>query len=191
LQGYSGPGARGWCVERGGERLAPSATLTITAGTSGSETKTVGVPAVPPKADIELAIDTTGSMGPSISQAKTDALAIVSGVQGVLLDTQFAVVSFKDSVDGGDEYSVLQSMTASSAAINSAIGGLPAAGGGGDDPRRTTSSSITATRPRSAARSAGGWARASSSSTSAMPNRTAPKQPGSPAAPISRLTRTG
>ena len=53
------------------------------------------MPAVPPKADIELAIDTTGSMNPSINQAKADALAIVTGVQGVVADTKFAVVSFK------------------------------------------------------------------------------------------------
>ncbi len=38
-------------------------------------------------------------MGPSIAQAKADALAIVSGVQAVVPNTQFAVVQFKDSFD--------------------------------------------------------------------------------------------
>src|SRR5204862_37916 len=71
-----------------------SATLVIAAGSSGSENKTVGVPAVPPKADIEIAIDTTGSMGFSIAQAKADALDIVSGVQGLVSDTQFSIVAF-------------------------------------------------------------------------------------------------
>ena len=60
----------------------PTATMNLSPGSSGSETKTVGVPDLPPAADIELAIDTTGSMGPSIQQAKADALAIVAGVQG-------------------------------------------------------------------------------------------------------------
>ena len=60
----------------------PSATMTLRAGDptlgTATETKTVGVPAKPPKADIEIAIDTTGSMEPSIDQAKTDAVGIVT-----------------------------------------------------------------------------------------------------------------
>jgi hypothetical protein len=78
----------------------PSATFTLRAGDAtlgtATETKTVDVPAKPPKADIEIAIDTTGSMQPSIDQAKADAAGIVSGVQGAVPDTQFAVVAFKD-----------------------------------------------------------------------------------------------
>src|SRR3954465_13418298 len=75
-----------------------SATFTLRAGDPvlgvAHETKTVGVPDVPAKADIELAIDTTGSMTPSIEQAKADAAAIVSQLQGAVPDTQFAVVQF-------------------------------------------------------------------------------------------------
>jgi von Willebrand factor type A domain-containing protein len=113
--------------------LSPvSATLTINAGSSGTETKTVGVPAVPPKADIEIAIDTTGSMQPSIDQAKADAQNIVNGVQGVVLDSQFAIVQFKDSGDS-PEYQVVQGMTGSASAVQTAINGL-SANGGGDDP---------------------------------------------------------
>jgi hypothetical protein len=113
--------------------LSPTtATLTIQPGASAKETKTVGVPAVPPKADIEIAIDTTGSMDPSISQAKADANAIVNGVQAVVPDTQFAVVQFKDAGDS-PEYQVVQGMTASAGPVQSAINGL-SAGGGGDAP---------------------------------------------------------
>jgi uncharacterized repeat protein (TIGR01451 family) len=107
----------------------PTATLTIPAGSSGTETKTVGVPEVPPAADIELAIDTTGSMGPSIAQAKADAIAIVTGVQAAIPDAQFAVVGFKDSFDV-PEYQVLQSMTGSAADVQSAVNLLSASGGG-------------------------------------------------------------
>jgi hypothetical protein len=113
-----------------------SATFTLRAGDPvlgvALETKTVGVPAVPPKADIELAIDTTGSMDPSIAQAKADALAIVSQVQAQVPDTQFAVVQFKDSGDS-PEYALEQAMTSSGAAVQTALNGLSAAGGG-DNP---------------------------------------------------------
>jgi hypothetical protein len=116
--------------------LSPaSATFTLRAGgalSTASELKTVDVPAKPPKADVEIAIDTTGSMGPSIAQAKADANAIVAGVQGSVPDTQFAVVQFKDSGDS-PEYAVEQSMTANASDVQTAINGL-GAGGGGDAP---------------------------------------------------------
>jgi hypothetical protein len=64
--------------------LSPSSVMfTVAPGGSITEPKTINVPAKPPKADIEIAIDTTGSMGPSIAQAKADAVAIVTGVQGI------------------------------------------------------------------------------------------------------------
>ena len=113
-----------------------SATFTLRAGDPvlgvATETKTVGVPAKPASADIELAIDTTGSMDPSITQAKADAAAIVSSVQGSVPDTQFAVVQFKDDGDS-PEYQLVQSMTSSSSDVQNALNTL-SAGGGGDNP---------------------------------------------------------
>jgi len=82
----------------------------VAPGGSITEPKTINVPVKPPKADIEIAIDTTGSMGPSIAQAKADAVAIVTGVQGAVPNTQFAVVQFRDAGDS-PEYQVVQSMT--------------------------------------------------------------------------------
>ena len=81
----------------GGAGLSPAAnTFTLRAGDAtlgtATEVKTVDVPAKPPKADIEIAIDTTGSMGPSIADAKADAVNIVNAVQASVSDTQFAVV---------------------------------------------------------------------------------------------------
>lgn len=135
--------------------LSPSsATFTLRPGTGASEAKTADVPGIrPSSADVEIAIDTTGSMGPSIAVAKANAIAIVNGVQAIVPDTQFAVVQFKDfctmtaptsgpgctnpggSVFPGDypEYAVEQSMTPNATAVSSAINGLTAAGGG-DNP---------------------------------------------------------
>jgi hypothetical protein len=113
-----------------------SATFTLRAGDAvlgvAHETKTVGVPEVPAKADIEIAIDTTGSMTDSINQAKADAAAVVSQLQGAVPDTEFAVVQFKDSGDS-PEYQLVQALTGSASDVQTALNGL-SAGGGGDDP---------------------------------------------------------
>ncbi len=107
-------------------------SLAIPPGGSDTYDITVDVPAVPPKADILIAIDTTGSMGTSIAQAKADATAIVSGVQEAVDDSEFAVVEFRDLGDS-PEYEVQQGMTDDAAAVQTAIDGLTA-DGGGDNP---------------------------------------------------------
>jgi hypothetical protein len=122
----------------GSATLTPSAnTFTLRAGDPvlgvATEAKTVGVPAALPHADIEIAIDSTASMGPSIAQAKTDAINIVNGVQAVIGDAQFAVVDFRDSGDGAAEYQVRQSMSGNATEISNAINAM-SAGGGGDFP---------------------------------------------------------
>lgn len=115
--------------------LTPSsATYTVPAGGSITEAKTVGIPALPPSADIEIAIDTTGSMQPTIDQAKAEASQIVDDVQAQVPAAAFAIVSFKDNVDGPAEYQVLHSMTTTKADVVSAIDALPPAGGGDDAP---------------------------------------------------------
>jgi len=118
-----------------GASVSPSsATFTLRAGDpvlgTATEHKTVGIPAVPPKADIEIAIDTTGSMSSTIASAKADATQIVNDVQAQVPDTQFAVVQFRDKGDS-PEYQLMQPMTSSAAAVQSAINPL-SAGGGGD-----------------------------------------------------------
>jgi len=112
----------------------PEGSIVVPAGGSESVERTFAVPATPPSADIEIAIDTTGSMGPSIAQAQADATAIVTGVQAAIPNSQFAVVDFKDASDGpAAEYRIAQSMTSSSPAVQTAINSL-SAGGGGDAP---------------------------------------------------------
>ena len=148
--------------------------VTVAAGNSVDHIISVDVPAVPPKADILIAIDTTGSMGASIAQAKTDANSIVSGVQGSVSDTQFAVVGFKDAVDGvANVYRVVQAMTSSSAAVQTAINGLSASGGGDLPEAHNLVFHNSYTRPPEA-RSAGEPGRRRSSSSSATRSPTAP-----------------
>jgi uncharacterized repeat protein (TIGR01451 family) len=112
----------------------PTAALTIPAGASDSTPATVGVPALPARVDVEIAIDTTGSMGLAIDQAKDEATNIVTAVQAVVPDARFAVVDFKDAGDPlNPEYTLRQPMTADAAAVASAIGAM-SPGGGGDTP---------------------------------------------------------
>lgn len=114
--------------------LSPAtANFTVSAGGSVTETKTVGVPAKPPTADIEIAIDTTGSMSGAIAQAKAEATNLVNAVKAEIPDSQFAVVDFRDSGDGAGEYQVRAPMTASAPAVQAAIDAM-GAGGGGDFP---------------------------------------------------------
>src|SRR5712692_10491039 len=115
----------------------PSATFTLRAGDPilgvATETgKMASIPAKPPSADVELAIDTTGSMAGGIADAVSEANAIVSGVQGSVADTQFSVVQFKDFGDS-PEYQVAQAMTPNATDVSNALS-LLSAGGGGDAP---------------------------------------------------------
>lgn len=110
--------------------LTPStATVTLGAGSSTTEMKTVDVPSRPPAIDIELAVDTTGSMGTAIAQARADAMNIVNAIKSAVADTQFAVVQFRDYGDT-PEYQVVQSMTGDATLVQAATNLLFAAGGG-------------------------------------------------------------
>src|SRR3954454_1444217 len=83
----------------------------------------------PPPLDIELAIDTTGSMGASIDQAQADAKTLVDDVEAKFPGTLFAVVQFKDFFDT-PEYELLQPMTSNATQIDAAIDTLSPSGGG-------------------------------------------------------------
>lgn len=82
--------------------------------------------------DIEIAIDTTGSMGQAIRQAQRDAQKLVVAVRAAVPGARFGVVQFKDAGET-PEYELLRPMTTDPAAIADALGRL-VAGGGGDNP---------------------------------------------------------
>jgi hypothetical protein len=82
--------------------------------------------------DIEIAIDTTGSMTPSIENAQRDARTIVANTQQTLPNARFAIVQFRDEGDS-PEYEVVQPLTADGDAVAAAIAKLHA-DGGGDSP---------------------------------------------------------
>src|SRR5262249_53046363 len=74
----------------------------------------------------EIAVDTTGSMGPSIAKARTEATSLVQQVHALLPGARFAVVEFRDS-NFAYEYVLRQPMTSDAAAVQRALDGLQAA----------------------------------------------------------------
>jgi hypothetical protein len=92
--------------------VTPSATTALRAATAS------------PPTDIEVAVDTTGSMDVSIQNAKTSAAKLVAGLLGLDANARLAIVSFRDPGNPGGEYQVLQPMTTDSAALSKAIGEL-------------------------------------------------------------------
>jgi len=73
-----------------------SLSLTLSPGASWKTSQTLHLDSLPPKADIVLAVDTTGSMGTAIADAKADAIKIVNRVKSSIPGARFAVVDFKD-----------------------------------------------------------------------------------------------
>ncbi len=87
-------------------------------------------------ADVELAIDATGSMGPSIKRIQRDAEKLVAGIQAQVPSAKVAVVQFKDAADT-PEYELMQPLTADAKAVAAAVQRI-GAGGGGDNPEAYT-----------------------------------------------------
>jgi hypothetical protein len=101
--------------------VAMAALIALVSGSSsGTALATIHVEP-PGQIDIELAFDTTGSMGQSIEQAQKDGASILARVSDLFPGTRFAVVSFRDYGNPSGEYDVLRPMTADIGAIQTAF----------------------------------------------------------------------
>lgn len=105
--------------------------VTLAAGQSATVAKTLHLDALPGAADIIIAIDTTGSMGPAIAQAKAEATQLVNDIQAQIPGARFAVVDFRDYGDAFVYQLKTPGFTASPAVVQTAINTM-VAGGGGD-----------------------------------------------------------
>jgi hypothetical protein len=87
---------------------------TLTHGQSVMITKTVHTPAIPPKVDILFLADTTGSMGPAISNVQTNASTILNTVRGSQPDSDFGAAQYRDFNCPADPfaYQLTQGITA-------------------------------------------------------------------------------
>jgi hypothetical protein len=82
-----------------------------------------------PALDIELALDTTASLGDTLKEASDEAPQIVHDIQTRFPDARFAVAQFKDA-GFKPEYRVEQSMTADAGLVAKAVARLSSSGGG-------------------------------------------------------------
>lgn len=113
-----------------------SAEATLCPGESFDETKRIFIPPAPGRADILFAFDTTGSMEPVLSSAKSNAVTIMQNLSGLIPDVQFGVVDLRDYElptygESGDwPYLLRQRVTGDRGAVQAAINATSAAGGG-------------------------------------------------------------
>ncbi len=107
------------------EALDPGASITIT--------KTVTTPVIPPKPDIVLVVDQTGSMGGAIDDVKANMAALVGTVQAAQPDTQFAVATYCDFDDSLPAFSLVQDLSGDPTTVTDAVDSIVLCGGG-DDP---------------------------------------------------------
>lgn len=73
-----------------------SIEATLAPGESISETKTVDIPELPPKADVIFSFDLTGSMGPITATAKAKAVDIMNQLDITGVDINYGVISYMD-----------------------------------------------------------------------------------------------
>ncbi|GAB2630567.1 hypothetical protein GCM10027168_72620 [Streptomyces capparidis] len=104
------------------ESLPPGGSLTVD--------KTVTTPAVPPRPDVVLLVDVTGSMQDAIDDVRLNLPVITDRVREAQPDSRFAVASYGDAADD-PPFAVLQPLTHDLDAVKAGVDRL-ATGGGGD-----------------------------------------------------------
>ncbi len=136
-----------------GSIIPSTLEATLYPGESVAEHKCVTIPDLPPRVDVILAFDLTGSMGGVIDTAKANAIAVMTQLEATGTDFQFAVVSYMDypsyyescgyntwygSAGCGDyAYRLDQALTDDTAAVSNAINDL-VLGCGDDGPQDYT-----------------------------------------------------
>ena len=95
-------------------------------------TKTVSTPEIPPKPDIVLLADRTGSMGGAIGNVKANMTDIVNTVKAAQPDAQFAVASYCDFGEP-NPFLLHSGLSGDTPTVTSAVNGITLCGGG-DEP---------------------------------------------------------
>lgn len=116
-----------------------SYATTLTSGSSTTITKTVHTPPIPPNPDIVFLSDTTGSMGGSISNVRSNATSIMNDISsGVPAGSiaEFAAAQYKDQEFCSSDpfaFNVDQNLTTNTSDVQNGINTW-SAGGGCDTP---------------------------------------------------------
>jgi hypothetical protein len=135
-----------------------SVTLNLDPGGSTTVAKTVSTPAIPPKPDIMILADTTGSMQPVLSALQANLTTAGTGLIPQVLaaqpDAEFGVADYKDMVNCPDPYAYQldQAITSDVSAVTTAVNNYSASGGCDDPEQQLNALYQIATNP-----SADGW----------------------------------
>ncbi|MCN9241163.1 VWA domain-containing protein [Streptomyces sp. RY43-2] len=100
------------------EALAPGGSLAVD--------KRVRTPVVPPRPDVVLLVDGTGSMQPTIDNVQANLSRITDRVRQEQPDSRFAVATYGDKIDGDRVFTVLQGLTDDLDAVQRGVDGLTA-----------------------------------------------------------------
>ncbi|WP_431046311.1 VWA domain-containing protein [Streptomyces sp. P1-3] len=100
------------------DALDPGGSLTVD--------KRVRTPVVPPRPDVVLLVDGTGSMDRSIGNIQDQLNLITDAVTREQDDARFAVATYGDAADGERAYQVLQGLTDDLDAVKRGVGKLTA-----------------------------------------------------------------
>ncbi len=110
--------------------VGATTTHTIAPGDSIKLMQSVDTPFVPHKPDIVLVIDRTGSMGPAITDVKSNIAHVVATIQATEPDAQFAAVAYCDSGEATPAFSTLSGLSANASAVIDAVIEMPLCYGG-------------------------------------------------------------
>lgn len=99
-------------------------------GESTTITKTVSTPEVPPKPDIVLLVDHTGSMGGAIDNVKANMADIINAVKLAQPDAQFAVALYCDFGDPAGPFTLVEDLTGVTATAVAAVDSIALCVGG-------------------------------------------------------------
>lgn len=109
---------------------SPNVDQAADPGTVIHVTKTVSTPPIPPKPDIVLLVDKTGSMGGELTNVKANFSSIVSSVKAVQPDAQFAVAAYCDFGDVDPAFQLFSNLTGDATALDTAINNVNLCDGG-------------------------------------------------------------
>lgn len=109
----------------------PTVEQSANPGTVISLTKTVTTPEIPPKPDIVLLADQTGSMGSALNNVKANMANIITTVKAAQPDAQFAVATYCDTGDPiAPPFTLHQDLSADTATVTAAVNGISLCNGG-------------------------------------------------------------
>ncbi len=93
-------------------------------------TTTVTTPEVPPRPDVVLLVDRTGSMGDAIDNVKANMAGVIAAVRESQPDARFAVAQYCDFGDPEPAFQVVQDLTGDGDAVIAAVDSITLCSGG-------------------------------------------------------------